>query len=191
MLNRLNRKRRHEMSDKVKVGQLQPKGLTERDAIHVAIAPVVAQTELAPGKHIGADGSERKPHVGIVDPYLKTAVQQGDTFYLFLYPGTVTSLRHEWTHPQFKAVSSSVNPERATAELYLKMVAMKIKPYSDSEEDAFQSLLSDLREKHIHFWGTKGNNVDDLPDPKEIKKQARIYLGLPIDWEDFEFSCSC
>jgi hypothetical protein len=81
-----------------------------KDAIHMAVAPVVAQCPLTPGEHVGIlpDGTASntaKPHIGIVDPFLphKTfAVKEGETFWLFLYPGSITSLHHEWTHPAFE-----------------------------------------------------------------------------------------
>ena len=39
--------------------------------------------------------------VGIVDPFLKEPVEPGERFYIFLFPNTVTGLRHVWTHPAF------------------------------------------------------------------------------------------
>lgn len=80
-----------------------------RDAIHVAIAPVVAAHGVCPGDPVGlVPGSSdtvcsAEPSVGIVDPFLEEPVEAGKRFYLFLYPNTVTSLRHSWTHPAFAA----------------------------------------------------------------------------------------
>lgn len=75
-----------------------------RDAVHIAVVPMIAAVTLKPGQHIGrlSDGTAAptaNPHVGIVDPYLTTKVKEGDRFWLFIYPGQVTTLRHEWTHP--------------------------------------------------------------------------------------------
>ncbi len=71
-----------------------------RDAIHVAVAPVVALETLEPGQHVGLtpDGRARTllmPTVGIVDPFLRQPVKAGERFWLFLYPGSIASLRHE------------------------------------------------------------------------------------------------
>jgi hypothetical protein len=76
-----------------------------RDAVHVAVAPVVAAAHLLPGQHVGvlADGragADEEP-IGVVDPFLTEAVRPGQRFWLLLYPGTITSLRHVWTHPAF------------------------------------------------------------------------------------------
>jgi hypothetical protein len=78
-----------------------------RDAIHIAIAPVVALEALKPGQRIGVkDGqatSAVKDHetIGVVDPYLRRTVETGQRFWLFLYPNSITTLRHEWVHPAF------------------------------------------------------------------------------------------
>ena len=76
-----------------------------RDAVHVAVAPVMAGVDLEPGQHVGlfADGTAKptKPHIGIVDPFLAERVAAGQRFWLWLYPGSITSLRHDWTHPAF------------------------------------------------------------------------------------------
>lgn len=95
--------------EQAKLGQLitSPVG---RDAIHIAIAPVTAGEDLNPservildkngeafGRHVGGP-----PPVGIVDPFLEDCVLKGQRFYLCLFPGTITSLRHVWSHPSFQ-----------------------------------------------------------------------------------------
>ena len=79
-----------------------------RDAVHVAVAPTTAPCELRPGQHVDQHGCPEGPGVvpvGIVDPFLREPMRFGQRFWLFLYPNTVTSLRHEWTHPAFSSTS--------------------------------------------------------------------------------------
>ena len=72
-----------------------------RDAIHIAVCPVEAGERLNPGDHVSitdgkafADGK----FVGIVDPFLTDPVRTKQRFFLFIYPNTITSLRHNWAH---------------------------------------------------------------------------------------------
>jgi hypothetical protein len=91
-------------------------GEAHRDAVHVAVAPVVAQENLSPGDHVDANGGWAGERVGIVDPFLREPVRKGDRFWLFLYPGTVTGLRHMWTHPAFAPARPSAQKGVARAE---------------------------------------------------------------------------
>lgn len=89
----------------VKLGELITKE-EKRDAIHIATAPVTAVGTLSPGQHIGlltatTAGVVRTP-IGIVDPFLTEDVQAGDDFWICLYPYSIESLSHSWTHPAFK-----------------------------------------------------------------------------------------
>ena len=63
-----------------------------RDAVHIAVIPMVATRLMKPGEHL---------QNGIVDPFLKEMVPVGERYWLFLYPATITSLRHVWQHPAF------------------------------------------------------------------------------------------
>jgi hypothetical protein len=98
-----------------RLGRLIEDGDRRRDAIHIAVAPVTAAERLAPGQHVGLvrEGSTElvgpcdRP-IGIVDPFLAEDVEPGSRFWLFLYPGTITALRHVWTHPAFAAAAAAV-----------------------------------------------------------------------------------
>ncbi|HVL12339.1 MAG TPA: hypothetical protein VM529_07230 [Gemmata sp.] len=98
-----------------RLGQLITDGDRRRDAIHVAVAPVTAAARLAPGQHVGLvqDGNTElvgpcDRTIGVVDPFLAADVEPGQRFWLFLYPGTITGLRHVWTHPVFTAAAAAV-----------------------------------------------------------------------------------
>lgn len=88
-------------SEPIPVGKLAEK-VGVRDAVHVAIVSMIAPRRLFPGTRIDTDGEPDVASIGIVDPFLTLPVQQGEVFWCFLFPNTVTSLRHVWTHPRFE-----------------------------------------------------------------------------------------
>ena len=97
------------------LGKLIEDPVAARDAIHIAIAPVTASEDLTAGQDVGfvncgEVGPSPNP-IGIVDPFLKTSVGRGERFYLFLYPKSITSLRHVWTHPAFTAAHRETTHE--------------------------------------------------------------------------------
>lgn len=84
----------------------------KRDAIHLAVIPVVAGQNLLSGQHIlliddakhgrvAVIGLEGETTLGIVDPFLMEPVAKGETFWLVIYPRQITSLRHVWEHNAF------------------------------------------------------------------------------------------
>lgn len=102
-----------------------------RDAIHLAVEPVVAGEILQAGDHIGylADGRVGKATdcvLGIVDPFIEGYVTPGQEFWLVVYPRKITSLRHVWSHPAFpetvdvKLVTAFPMPDFAAQDPVLK-----------------------------------------------------------------------
>ena len=98
-----------------RLGELIEDGDRRRDAIHIAVAPVTAAKRLAPGEHVGLVEQANLElvgacdcNIGIVDPFLTMDVEPGQRFWLFLYPGTITGLRHVWTHPAFTKAAAAV-----------------------------------------------------------------------------------
>lgn len=117
------------MSDtQTKLGQII-EGDQMRDAIHIAVAPVTAAMDLKSGQHVGflegqtVGGPCKKP-IGIVDPFLPRGVQRGERFWLFLYPNTITSLKHVWTHPAFIDDPQN-NSAKSASESWMRAWAME------------------------------------------------------------------
>ncbi len=97
------------MKDEPNIGQLCAEG-ARRDAIHVAVAPVVAGHALDSGDGVFLEegkaywcGMVDSRCIGVVDPFLRKRVEADQKFWLFLKPGTIESLRHVWSHPAFTA----------------------------------------------------------------------------------------
>lgn len=111
------------MNNTPEIGKIVKDTNAQRDAIHFAVAPCVAGHTLAPGAWVQLkDGQAINAmswySVGIVDPFLTAPVKAGERFWLMLKPNTVTSLRHDWTHPQF-APSVRVDPPHPDEERLL------------------------------------------------------------------------
>lgn len=122
------------MSNEIRLGQIISTAGAVKDAIHVAIAPVICDEKLRPGQHVAlVEGTldrvcSRGKKIGIIDPFLKEKVIAKDIpVYILLYPNTVTGMRHEWEHPAFVKTNEKEVPLgvdlKPSPEEALKMVA--------------------------------------------------------------------
>lgn len=177
-------------------------GEHHRDAIHIAVAPVIANEKLFPGQDIGllpgttnrvSAKVRRDDTHGIVDPFLAGPVMPEQQFFMFLYPGTITSLRHEWTHPAFK--EEKVEQRTAiSSELRAKSVEW-LTDYASDFEMTYDDLIRAGKawvergiRCHLHF---------DTPDNayssrKEFWRHFEIVTGMIVEDHDSQmFTCSC
>lgn len=164
-----------------------------RDAVHMAIVPVVAGDLLQPGQHVGLkSGRAVRPSksiktVGIVDPFLVTGPIGGERFWLFLYPGSITSLRHDWTHPAFKEEAPKPAP-MGRDEAWLRSFA------EDEAHISYEELLDGTKE-HLAFdeYMCEGDKWDGFILPDEFWDHYGAVTGtkIPDDRRYSFFSCSC
>jgi hypothetical protein len=166
----------------------------QRDAVHIAVVPCVASCDLTPGQHVGvtADGKysmRQGTTVGIVDPFLTSFVPAGQTFWLCLYQGQVTTLRHEWTHPAFPNVEHRPTVDlRAASESWLRLYMKVMKPYDDTDT-AYQDFLAELTNDEIYFHGTDSDFR--IKDDCEFWGHVANVTGKTHDRENITIRCSC
>ena len=167
---------------------------TNRDAVHVAIIPMEAAELLRPGQRVGIVNGKAGPSevtLGIVDPYLTDIVSKGEKFWLCLLPNTVTGMKHHWEHPRFaENLIQAQETSKENSEKWLRDYASRMNSHEDKEQ-AFETLIRGLKEQSLFAHGTDLHGFYELDDSEYLKKHAEIYLGISINWEEFEFSCSC
>jgi hypothetical protein len=178
----------------------------QRDAVHIAVCPVRCTEHFLPGEHVGIkDGKAIKNRggsvecVGILDPFMPHCMVGDEYVFVFLYPGSITSLRHEWTHPKIDApialVAAAPAPvnDRAVSEAWLRQYAKRVNSYfADNGDQAYETLMEDIRGGTITYHGTDMHSFGELQDADELQHHASIVLGRQVNWGEFEyFSCSC
>jgi len=170
----------------------------KRDAIHLAVEPVVAGEWLCPGEHVTIEngvavGTADGQGLGIVDPFLTEKVKKGQRFWLVIYPRMIHSLRHVWTHPAFTdsdGVATATQPEvngKTVAEVWLRS-------YADDLDIGFNDLV-----QAAGYWLeseeylVRGGLLEGQYTSDEFWVQYAAFTGkeVPADKRGNFFSCSC
>ncbi len=177
-----------------------------RDAIHIAVLPAKATEGLYPGQNVGYlnGNAVNADPIGIVDPFLKDNVKAGETFFIFMYPNTITSLRHAWTHPSVpdaSPIAATIVPsQRAASEAWLRdwISSNDCPSYEETMAAAVGAELPDNEDDwasyhndgvYVHF-----NNIGAHSSiPPEFWNHVEIVTGVPIPQtrRASSFSCSC
>ena len=167
---------------------------TQRDAIHFAVMPVIAGSRLEgwirwDKRQNGlAVQSSPKDAVGIVDPFLREEVNAGQRFWLFLLPNTITSLRHEWTHPAIDKQPAVIEPsEIEKSRAWIAQFAADLdqtpsrlmeaaRDYAECGEYAYDNseTYKSFRDRFPEFW-----------------RHYEIVTGKPVKDKDCPYTCSC
>jgi hypothetical protein len=159
----------------------------ERDAIHIAVAPVEAGEKMYPGnwvewetegnlKRVVATNATRG--IGIVDPFLPAGVPvaEGQHFWLYVKPNTITGLRHQWEHPAF-------DDQRGIAEFWLR-------DFCHRYEMDYNDMLSQVRNMGEQFRFGEDINYPDDEAVEGFRRYVKIMTGVTLG-PDISFSCAC
>lgn len=170
-----------------------------RDAIHLAVEPVVAAHQLRPGDDVGfvegGVGSCDNP-VGIVDPFLRGTVKKGQRFWLVVYPRQITSLRHVWTHPAFgEPIAPIPDDRKKRSEEWLRnFVATADCPsYDTIIAVAMNGAAGEgynrsyIEEDYFHSGGSDAHGEI----PPEFWDHVENIIGKKMTNRPTFFSCSC
>lgn len=172
-------------------------GRGDPDAIHIATMPVTAAETLKPGQHIGfaaggymVTATPPEPYVliGIVDPFLAEDVTKGQRFFMFLYPNTITGLRHVWTHP---AVSKDGMGVGTASERWLRDFANEV----DADYHEMMQVAAshcDTKERWGGDYLIDGGKWEGQTTPVEFWEHFHNVTGKkPKNGPHGIFSCSC
>ena len=166
-----------------------------RDAIHIAVAPVTAKEKLYPGQRAGlVSGSNCEVAAarhgngqGIIDPFLDGAVFPGERCWLFLYPQTVTGMRHEWQHPAFADTPVAAAPavpaaDKPASEQWMRDFAAQHFSHLSEHYDGTGRLYTaeELIEFGKDFLLGNGRHV------QQGSESLRDYANTAEFWQHFE-----
>jgi hypothetical protein len=165
-----------------------------RDAIHLAVEPVIAGQKLNPGQDIGLIDGKAYPSgkslklVGIVDPFLADTVLEGEKFWLIVYPRQITSLRHVWSHPDFP--QNDTKFDLSTKEKSIKW----LQEYAEENDVSYEYLMDTADSHQGESWGdyiVQGGRFEGYSTPDEFWDHYSIVREKLNPKRQNFFSCSC
>lgn len=171
----------------------------------MAVISAIAGTQLYRGNHVGLLSRHAKTGesiattaskggveaIGIVDPFLVGSVKPNERFWLYLYPRTITSLRHNWTHPAFPEPGNDAiyaPPSQKLASMqYIENLA---RSYGFSAERMIRA--ADEWVKSGDYW-CEGETFEGESVPDEFWTHYERVTGASVDHDKKGsfFTCSC
>lgn len=176
--------------DTLKLGSIiEPGREAHKDATHIAVAPVIAHFILRPGEHVGVtqDGLTTYDNpVGVIDPFLRHSVEEGERCWLYLYPGSITALRHEWSHPAFAA--QHADDAKAAARAWMQAWCDENLKYGQNHDTlTVEDAIHFGREMTVWSFEDARDNIDNT-----WWDNWEILTGETAgEKRDDYFSCSC
>lgn len=213
-------------AERLNIGQIITGQGQQRDAIHVAVVPMTVgatrygylyrseRVKLQRGSidkivRFDDENDDESKCIGIIDPYLgdDAGVREGETVWVFLKPGTITSLRHDWTHPQLPHEAPPSTPEsNLTREQIARWTELRLEGRVTKQSDQWMQEYCDRIDEDVadimeaandavHHGGyySKGGKFEGMSLPEEFWDHYYVLTGenVPEKERHSFFSCSC
>lgn len=189
------------------IGTILPDDVDGRDAVHIAVIAAKAAHKVFAGQHVCysegvAYTGKENASVGIVDPYLAEPVEEGQRFWLHLYPRTVTSLKHEWEHPSIpRTDKKAIILSEARATRSREDAEKRLRDWADDKHVSYKRMLFEI-EEGLNDNGTFSDgyirltNLDSsesIDNPEVFWNDVSLVLNKRINASlaPTYFSCSC
>lgn len=188
------------------VGHLIPsEEKVERDAIHVAVLPVIASMNLKRACWLEFTYEDNIQHVtnarswalavGVADPFhQRINIEVGTRFLMFMKPNTITGLRHDWTHP---ALEKAMGQRMKQELLDLPSSKTWLENLAASCDMTYSALIEELtsvargESEYIHI----GVDTPEAAYSEEIwehyEKITNTVVPASIKRHGAPFSCAC
>jgi hypothetical protein len=178
------------------------KDVRQKDAIHIAVVPVIATERLYPAQMAAlVEGSQcrvaataKDNAIGIIDPFLTAPVYPDQECWLFLFPNTITGMRHEWEHPAFTSRSVTASESMKWME---RTAARHYAPYENDRQYTAADLIQagkDYLESGEYFTQQGSESLRDEINAREFWTHFQNITGIIVPSDELDvapFSCSC
>jgi len=175
-----------------------------RDAIHIAVLPViVAEFRIYPGTSVTFSNPDRHEVVtasdnnaiGIIDPFLTDEVKRGQKCWVFLYPNTVTGLRHHWEHPDIPEPQPEAEVDKNEVFRILKTGAEQkwLTTFANEQVNMSYPELMNMLDEYVRTGESHHLSGIDTPygHEKKLWDCYEAVKGVKVPDRSIPFTCSC
>lgn len=170
----------------------EPNEFDTRDAVHIAICPAIAWAKLKPGQHVGFMDKAKNTwgpstkNLGVVSPFLTKDLARDEKFWVLLYPDTISSLRHVWSHTEF--------PEEIPAQKVKSEAVLAIEQIARRLDVEYDELMDAAKRYVVYgdYW-SEGGKFEGVQLPYDFWEHYEEVTSTHVDEDDKHsfFSCSC
>jgi hypothetical protein len=173
-----------------------------RDAIHLAVVTLQALERFVVPPignlwvdHLGKPAPTPASAVGIIDPFLPrgTLIEKGEWFFVYLKPGSISGLRHVWSHEAFpEGQKDALKEAKEKAERRVRDWCRETDTYGLDYQTCIE-LFEEGESGSFRLDGIAIYSSDEATGeiPSSILDDIELIIGKPLASRPEFFRCAC